>query len=419
MSPQLLINFSPSGDISPPPSKSYGHRALICAALAAASSGTESVISNAGLSEDIEATRQALPLFGAEATLGGGQMTVRPTSPDDRRTIDCGESGSTLRFLLPLAAAVIAGKTRFTGRGRLLARPLAVYADVFAESGVKFEWRENEASLEGRLRGGGYRLPGNVSSQFVSGLLLALPLAEEDSAVELTAPLESAPYVEMTLEVMKAFGVHAERKSPTFFSVPGRQRYRPAEYRLEADYSQAAFFLAAAALGRPVRCLGLKPDSLQGDQAILSLLKQMGGDVVRSGDATTVKCGGRLQALTVDVRETPDLVPALAALMSLATGESRIVNAGRLRAKESDRLSSMTEALSALGAVVSEESDSLIIDGRDSLPGGVPVMAHNDHRVAMALAVASLGCRKPISIIGADCVNKSYPAFWRDFGARG
>lgn len=416
MNAPLLIDFSPSGDITPPPSKSYGHRALICAALAAASGGLESVLANAELSEDIEATCGALPLFGAEASLSGGRMIVKPAVPDSCRTIDCGESGSTLRFLLPLAAAALEGRTSFTGRGRLLARPLTAYAGIFAKSGVRFDQRENEVTIEGQLRGGSYRLPGDISSQFVSGLLLALPLAGNDSAIELTTPLESAPYVEMTLEVMKAFGVRAERTSAFRFSVPGRQIYRPAKYELETDYSQAAFFLAAAALGRPVRCLGLKPDSLQGDRAFISFLRQMGADVVWSGGAVTVKCGEQLNAAAVDVRETPDLVPVLAALMSQAKGESRIINAGRLRLKESDRLSSMARELSALGAKISEETDSLVISGQASLPGGVAVEAHNDHRVAMALAVASLGCREPITIIGADCVNKSYPAFWRDFG---
>ena len=416
MNTPLLIDFSPSGDIIPPPSKSYGHRALICGALAAAAIGRESVISNAGPSEDIEVTRRALPLFGAEASLSDDRMIVRPVNPDSRRIIDCGESGSTLRFLLPLAAATLEGPIRFTGRGRLLARPLTAYADVFAQSGVRFGHKENEVIIEGRLRGGDYRLPGNVSSQFVSGLLLALPLAEGDSTIELTTHLESAPYVDMTLEVMKDFGVKAKRMSDSVFSVPGSQNYRPADYQLEADYSQAAFFLAAAALGRPVRCLGLRPDSLQGDRAIVSYLERMGAEVTWSGDAVTVNCGGQLNAITVDVRETPDLVPVLAALMSLAKGESRIVNAGRLRLKESDRLHSMATELAALGAKVAEEADSLVINGRASLPGGVAVEAHNDHRVAMALAVASLGCERPITIIVADCVNKSYPAFWRDFG---
>lgn len=417
MNRQLLIDFSPSGDITPPPSKSYGHRALICAALATAAAARESVISNAELSEDIEATRKALPLFGAEALLADGLMLVKPSNSGGSRVIDCGESGSTLRFLLPLAAAAIEGRTSFTGRGRLLARPLTAYTDIFAEAGVSFEQGENEVTVEGRLRGGAYRLPGDVSSQFVSGLLLALPLAESDSTIELTTSLESAPYVEMTLEVMKIYGVQVERPSSSFFSVPGRQSYRPAEYRLEADYSQASFFLAAAALGRPVRCLGLKADSLQGDRAIISYLKDMGGDIIQTGEALSVRCESQLKAATVDIRETPDLGPVLAALMSLAPGESRLINAGRLRLKESDRLGSMARELSALGAEVLEETDSLIIKGRPSLAGGVSVNAHNDHRVAMALAVASIGCQKPITIIGADCVNKSYPAFWRDFGA--
>lgn len=413
----LLMDLFPAGDVIPPPSKSFGHRALICAALSAAGDANgKSVILNTGLSEDIEATLNAFPLFGAAAERQADVMYVGPAGTSATPSvIDCGESGSTLRFLLPLAAMITKETVRFTGRGRLLDRPLTAYADIFQTSGVQFRQSSSEVSVKGPLAAGHYFLPGNVSSQFVSGLLLALPLADGDSTLQMTSPLESAPYVEMTLEVMRAFGVKVERPSAGIFSIPGKQRYLPASYRLEADYSQAAFFLAAASLGRPVRCCGLNPESVQGDMAIVSILGQMGADINWADDAVAVKIKGRLKAVTVDVREIPDLVPVLASLCALASGTSRIINAERLRLKESDRLKSMATELRKLGADVTEENDSLIITGSASLEGAVTVDSHNDHRVAMALAVVSIGCRGPVKISDPDCVNKSYPAFWDDF----
>lgn len=413
-----MIDFAPSGDIQPPPSKSYGHRALICAALAASGPAKgESVILGAGLSEDIEATRAALPVFGAEAEPSGDMIFVRPSARSEQRAVDCGESGSTLRFLLPLAAVLNRGRrVVFTGRGRLLERPLDAYAEIFAEAGVRFQRSPAEISVEGTLPGGDYRLPGDVSSQFISGLLLALPLADADSSIKLTTPLESAPYVDMTLETMAAFGLEIERPDVSRFLIRGRRHYRPSAFALEADYSQAAFFLAAGALGRPVRCLGLTRDSLQGDRAIVGILERMGAEVVWSGGAALARSTGRLKAATIDVREIPDLTPVLAALAALAEGTSRIVNAGRLRLKESDRLRSMFLELRKMGADIHEEPEGLTINGRAALEGGVTVEAHNDHRVAMALAAAALGCRKPIAVNGFDCVNKSYPNFWDDFG---
>lgn len=415
MDKSLLIDFAPEGDIELPPSKSLGHRALICAALAASDGQEESRLSRAALSEDIEATAKAMELFGAQAVLKDRLMSVRPAVPVST-SIDCAESGSTLRFLLPLAAARLSGSVVFTGRGRLLKRPLQPYEELFARCGVRFERSEESLILEGRLKAGAYELPGHISSQFISGLLLALPLVEGRSRLRLSSELESAPYVDLTLEVMESFGVRVERPDEKNFLIDGGQRYQAANYELEADYSQAAFFLAAGALGRPVRCLGLKPKSRQGDRQILDILRQAGA-VIDSGPGwLKASCPGRLKAFRVDVREIPDLVPVLASLAALAQGESRIENAARLRFKESDRLASMTEELTKLGAKIRQEPDALIIEGQSSLPGGALTEAHGDHRVAMALAVASLGCRQPISLIGADCVKKSYPHFWRDFG---
>ncbi|MCL2433447.1 MAG: 3-phosphoshikimate 1-carboxyvinyltransferase [Clostridia bacterium] len=354
------------------------HRALICAALA----GEGSVIKNIGSSDDIRATGECL-----EALKKGA-------------VCDCAESGSTLRFLLPIAA--LSGReVTFKGRGRLMERPQDAYADVFAEKGVKFVQSGGEITIQGPLPAGDYNLPGNVSSQFVSGLLMALPLTHDDSVITLSSQLESKAYVDMTRAAMADFGVKTEHIGEKFI-VKGYQAYKPREYTVEDDWSAAAFFLCAAALGQDVACQGLDDNSLQGDREIVNILKKM---------VTPTK---KLSAITVDARNTPDLVPPLAALMCLAEGTSRIVNAARLRYKESDRLSALATQLNALGADIAEEPEGLTIRGKDFLQGG-HADACGDHRIAMAVALAAIRCKSPVYLTGWETVAKSYPAFWQDW----
>jgi 3-phosphoshikimate 1-carboxyvinyltransferase len=411
------IHLFPGGIVAPPPSKSLSHRAAICSALA----GGLGMVENLGRSEDIDATLAGIDALGLTELYGGGtgadtqpQLQARP---GHTRVVDCNESGSTLRFLMPLAA--VGGEpVLFKGRGRLLDRPLGVYSEIFAAAGAAFERVQEGVLVRGPLRGGTYSLPGNVSSQFVSGLLLALPLLEGDSEIRLLTPLESGGYVDMTLAVMRRFGVTADADGPVY-RVKGGQRYRPAPYRVEADYSQAAFFLAASALGRRVEVAGLEPDSIQGDRAILSILKEMGADVAwRGGNGgdrvVSVRAGGRMLPVAIDARETPDLVPPVAVLCCFCGGTCNIVNAGRLRLKESDRLKALASELGKLGARVSETDDALAITGANSLKGG-RVDAWGDHRIAMAMAVAAIRCDEPVYLSGWASVNKSYPGFWQDF----
>jgi 3-phosphoshikimate 1-carboxyvinyltransferase len=251
-----------------------------------------------------------------------------------------------------------------------------------------------------------------VSSQFVSGLLLALPLLDGDSELRLTTPLESRRYVDMTIDVMRRFGVRVE-SGDSLYTISGGQRYRSTSYRVEADYSQAAFFLAASALGRDVEVSGLAPDSLQGDSAILRVLREMGAEILWRDGTISVRAG-RLCAVTVDAREIPDLVPPIAALCCFCEGASRVVNAGRLRLKESDRLQALSTELRKLGADIEESEESLSIRGAERLRGGV-VDAWGDHRIAMSMAVAAIRCDGPVSLSGWRSVNKSYPGFWLDF----
>jgi 3-phosphoshikimate 1-carboxyvinyltransferase len=404
---EKAIRRFPDGVVAPPPSKSLCHRAVICAALARG----ESVIRNVALSEDIEATLGGAWALGAEWRLEAGALRLRGGGERRADLIDCAESGSTLRFLIPVAA-LSERETVFRGRGRLLDRPLGAYDAAFSGAEVFFSHSRQEVRVRGPLRGGVFSLPGGVSSQFVSGLLLALPLAGGDSAIRLSTPLESRQYVDMTLGVMEKFGAPARPEEGGFF-VEGGRAYRPAAYTVEADYSQAAYFLGAAALGLDVRCAGLNPESRQGDAAFLRILEEMGADIAWEGGLVSARAG-RLSPVTMDARENPDLVPPVAALCCYCEGRSRIVNAGRLRLKESDRLHALAEELGKLGASVTESANGLTIEGSRALRGG-RVDAHGDHRIAMSLALAAIGCAGELRLSGWRSVNKSYPDFWDDF----
>lgn len=416
----ITINPKPiGGTLTMPPSKSMSHRLVICAALA---EGT-SVIRNVLLSDDIRATCGAMEALGAEITFRKEpgetcSLIISGTaSPDaEGKTIDCFESGSTLRFLTPVLA-LSAEKTRIIGRGRLGERPMKPYRDAFTAQGMAWECEEEGKELPlvltGRLKPGNFQLPGNVSSQFVSGLLFALPLLSEDSTIELTSPLESKPYVDMTVGALKTFGIKID-ETKNGYAVSGNQSYRPGNCRVEGDYSQAAFWLAAGTLGKNSLLLDLNQTSEQGDQVIVDILRKMGGRIAETKRGIFVSPSS-LNAVEVDVSQCPDLVPMIAFLCAAAEGKSRIFNAGRLRFKESDRLAAVTEVLTALGAEVEENRDSLVILGNNGKLTGGTISSHNDHRIAMAAAAASSLCSEPLTITGADCVAKSYPGFWRDF----
>ena len=369
-----------SGTVAPPPSKSQAHRYLIAAALA----GEGAAVRNLADSQDIQATRRC--------------MSELKTFCNCLPRLDCGESGSTLRFLIP-AALVLRGGGTFTGRGRLMERPQTPYFDLFNEKGIHYRQENGVLTVEGRLPPGVFRLPGNVSSQFVTGLLYALPLLEGDSEIQLTTALESRGYVEMTLEALRAFGVEARWAGESALSVPGGQRYVPADVRVEGDWSQAAFWLAANCLGSDITLTGLNGSSTQGDRAIGHYARMLS----EPGDRE------------IDVSGCPDLAPPLAAMAAVRQGTVRLVNAGRLRIKESDRLTAIAAVLNTLGACVEEFPDSLAIHGREGLAGGCRVSCRNDHRIAMMAAIAATRCREPVTLLGAECVAKSYPDFWEHY----
>lgn len=405
------------GTVQVPSSKSIGHRDLICAALA----DGESVVNNISPSQDIEATCQILRALGAKIqeiqAEPRGRVAFRVRGgigPQGHDVLaDAGESGSTLRFLIPVG--IYSGnRVTFVGRGRLAERPLTPYYKMFQEQGVAYEMGEQALPLtvEGRLKPGHYALPGNVSSQFFTGLLMTLPLLSGDSLLRSTTPLESASYVNITLDCLTQHGITIEKEWDGSYRIPGNQKYKTGNFSVEGDYSQAAFWLAAGLMGQQVRCTGLRRNSSQGDEAIIPILKSMGGKIFE--DDYIEARPTRLHGQAIDVEDCPDLVPMLTALAAVSSGVTHIVHAGRVRLKECDRLHAMAVELNKLGADIQEEPEGLLINGVPSLTGGV-VSGWNDHRIAMALGIASQCCTGPLTIEGAECVRKSYPTFWDDF----
>lgn len=359
------------GSVTVPPSKSVAHRAVIARALAG---GGE--VRNLEISEDIKATNRCISALSDSGT----------------PLFDCGESGSTLRFMIPIALSRFE-KAVFTGSARLPERSLVPYEKLF-----NIEREGSKIIVSGTLKSGVFELDGGVSSQFVTGLLFALPLLSGDSSIVMTSPLQSKPYVDLTLSTLRAFGVEAENQDYARFNIKGGQSYKPCDFTVEGDYSQAAFWLVANALGSDIAVNGLNPHSEQGDRAI--------EDIIAGGEKI------------VDVTDIPDLVPILAVLFSLRPCETRIVGASRLRLKECDRLNVITRELNKLGANITELEDSLIINGVETLRGA-EVEAPSDHRIAMALAVAATRCEDDVTVRGAECVAKSYPAFWEDYAKLG
>jgi len=405
-----------TGEVFIPASKSISHRAVICAGLSKGISN----INNVGISQDIEATIEALKSLGIAVKKAAFSLRVKGSAVSELNSsgIHCHESGSTLRFIVPIAA-LMSKPVAFYGEGRLVERPLAPYLSLFKKQGIKFETDGGKLPLHinGRLVPGEYQLEGNISSQFISGLMFALPLLEGDSQITVTTEPESKPYIDLTLKVLRDFSIHIENHDYRTFIIKGRQKYRGLDYTVPGDFSQAAFWLAAGTLGSEVICKGLDMDSLQGDKSVMDIIGEMGGRIViKAGAVSSLPADTR--GTVIDVSQCPDLVPILAILGALSEGRTEIVNAGRLRLKESDRLKALSSELGKLGAWIMETQDGLVIDGRKSLRGG-RVESWNDHRIAMALAVAATRCEEPVIISNASCVKKSYPDFWTHYKALG
>ena len=393
-----------SGRVTPPPSKSMAHRLLIAAALADGISTVRGV----AFSRDIEATLRCIQALGGrwEQPVDGnlrihGIGAKRLAGDNSLPQFDCGESGSTLRFFIPIALAVAGGGV-FTGQGRLMDRPQGPYFDLFREKGISCEQTDGVLTVQGTLTPGEYCLPGNVSSQFFTGLLFALPLLDGPSTIRSTTELESRDYVFMTMEALRAAGVPvAELPGQRCFEVAPSD-YQALDQTVEADWSQAAFWYAAIALGSQVEPEGLNAFSVQGDMAVVPHFQRL----TRPGD------------LEIDVSGIPDLLPPLAVMAAVRSGTTRFVNAARLRMKESDRLATVSALLNALGGHAEEGPDSLTVRGENSLSGGT-VDGAGDHRIVMAAAIAATACTGPVTILGAEAVAKSYPDFWQVYASLG
>ena len=409
----VTITRSPrkiSGTITAPPSKSMAHRAVLCAALAEG----RSHITNLEFSKDISATLGAAGQLCAEVRTGPADAVVeglghfRPLSAP----VDCCESGSTLRFLIPIASLTGQAVT-FTGRGRLMERPQSVYETLYREQNLRFEQSSAGLTVEGALTPGDYTLAGNVSSQFISGLLFALPLLDGDSTLHLLPPVESRSYIDMTRSVQAAFGVSSRWMDETTLFLPGNQHYHACDYTVEGDYSQAAFPAVLGAVCGGVTITGLRPETLQGDAVILDILRRCGAKFTRTAEGLRFE-KAPLHGVDIDLADCPDLGPVLMVLGLLCDGTTVIRNAERLRLKESDRIAAMEAELRACGGVLESAGGTITVQGcADHLHAPeAPLHGHNDHRVVMSLAVLALCTGLPLTVDDAEAIQKSWPHFF-------
>lgn len=395
-----------NGRVTPPVSKSDAHRAIICAALA----NGESRIGPITYSADIKATLRCLESMGALIKADGDHLLIKGGCFNNKAHLDCGESGSTLRFLLPVAAALGISAT-FSGEGRLPERPIDILLNLLSEHGVTSDKEKLPLTLSGRLSEGEYRLPGDISSQYVTGLLLALPLLYKESRITLTTPLQSSGYVDMTLRTMERFGVKIEETADGYL-IDAASGYLAGDYRIEGDWSSAAFPIAAAAIGGEIEICSVSKDSSQGDKLAAEIFAQLGANIEQSQNSLIVK-KGELTGISVDASEIPDMVPAIAAAAAFAKGNTLIHSAARLRIKESDRLSAVKNALENVGISIEETHDSLLIHG--GKPSGGRIDGCNDHRIVMAFSVLGAYASGEVFITDSEAVAKSYPSFFDDF----
>lgn len=400
-----IIPSQLKGTVSIPASKSILHRMLICSAL---SDGT-SEISNITISDDIKATAKALTAMGAKADISDRCALIKGISDiPEQASIDCRESGSTLRFIIPIVAA-LGISCEFFGHGKLPERPITPYIREFSSKGICFEYNNTMPfNMSGKLKSGTFTIEGDISSQFITGLLFALPILDGDSEIVLSSPLQSVPYVNITLDCLRKHGIDITEKNNNYY-IKGNQKYLPYSGEAEGDFSQAAFFLTANALGSDIETVNLNDKSVQGDKKILEILSQIGYNKYNKS---------KLRAFSADVSNIPDLVPILAVLACFCDGTSELNNAARLRIKESDRLHSVTSVINSLGGCIEEYSDRLVIHPVEYLSGG-KIDSFGDHRIVMSAAVASTRCREPVIICNAEAVQKSYPGFFDDFNNLG
>lgn len=403
-----------NGKIKAISSKSDAHRILICASLCDKATKINCNV----MSKDIAATIDCLKAMGTDISICGERITVTPKQLNGKADLDCGESGSTLRFLMPLGSALGMDAT-ITGHGRLPQRPISPLKEEMEKKGVTFHTdNKYPLHLTGQLQPGEYEIAGNISSQFITGLLLALPILNGDSKIKIIPPYESKSYVDITISVLGKFGIEIEEKE-NLYIIKGNQKFvSPEEITVEGDWSNSSFFLCAGALSeKGVTVTDLDVNSPQGDKKILDILSSMGADMEIKGNEITVK-KNKLKAITVDASDIPDLVPIISVAATACKGETKIVNAGRLRIKESDRIKSVAEMLDSVGADAKENDNGIVINGKKELSGGV-VNGYNDHRIVMSASILSTLCQGKVRITDSNAVEKSYPDFFTDFNKMG
>lgn len=401
-----------SGRVTVPASKSEAHRYMICAALS--DSVTDVVIN--GICSDIEATADCLAALGAEVIPTDFGYRITPVFKASKGgLLRCRDSGSTLRFLIPVSA-VLGADADFYMEGKLHERPLFPLDAELARHGIAITKEGRMLSVRGKLNSQNFRIDGGVSSQFISGILMALPVIG-GGTVTLAGKVESVDYIKITMDAMRAFGVDV-KLCGNVLTVPGGGYISPHKVTVSGDWSGASFWIAAGALSDDgITCHGVDLSSTQGDRKILDSALKIGANVT-FGDASVTVKRGKLRAFDTDAVHIPDAVPVISVLCALADGTSHITGAARLRLKESDRLAVMTELLTKMGCDVTELADGLVINGREKLSGAV-IDAHRDHRIAMSAAVAAMMCDGEVTVMGAECVNKSYSAFWDDYVSLG
>ena len=397
------------GEVTPPPSKSILHRYIIASSLAKGISKIE----NISYSDDIIATIEAMEKLGAKIEKKDNYLLIDGSKTFDKKylnnnaEIDCNESGSTLRFLFPLSI-VKKNKISFKGKGKLFKRPLNSYFENFDKYKIKYSYiNENEILLDGELKSGEYEIDGNISSQFITGLLFSLPLLNENSKIIIKGKLESSSYIDITLDCLNKFGINIIKNSYKEFIIKGNQNYKSGNYQVEADYSQIAFFLVANSISSNIKINGLNSNSLQGDKKIVDFIYKIDN-------------WNKKEKLILDGSETPDIIPILSLKACISKKEIEIVNIARLRIKESDRLRAIVKELSKLGFDLLEKEDSILINSRkdfNKIINNNPVYlsSHSDHRIAMTIAIASTYYDGEIILDNLDCIKKSYPNFWEVF----
>ncbi len=403
-----------SGSVCAIPSKSDVHRALICASLA----DRKSRVNFSSFSQDIEATISCLRALGAKINTDSMGAEIEPIGEKFNigATLDCFESGSTIRFMIPVAAA-LGAEASFTGRGRLAQRPLEPLSTLLENNGCSFsEFGIFPLKVSGKLQGNDFSIKGDVSSQFITGLLFALPLIG-GGKITVIEPVESKKYIDMTVRTMRQFGIDIIEKN-NVYSVSGKYTVLSDIYISDGDWSNAAFFLSAGAINGEVTVTDIYKNSLQGDKEIVDILKSFGATVSQNDSSVTVKADS-LKGIDIDASQIPDLVPILSVVASFAKGETKIYNAGRLRIKESDRLSAVSKMINSLGGKVTELADSLIISGNPNLKCSGVTDSFNDHRMVMSASILAVCSKTQITINNAQAVNKSYPDFFKDLALLG